>query len=66
MADVGTEVLDVGHPRPHRAHRRAEGVVHGLGGVALDVVDDLPPLLLVEGPALELDHLGQLGVVDPG
>src|SRR4029453_9250431 len=65
VADIGPEVLDVRHPRRHRAHRGAVGVVDLLGDEALDVVDDLAPFLLVERPPLELDHLGELGIVHP-
>src|SRR5512145_2435471 len=35
VTDVRTEVLHVGVPRRHRAHRRAVGVVHLLRRVAL-------------------------------
>src|SRR5688500_9001480 len=65
VADVRAEVLHVRHPGPDRAHRRAVRVVHLLRGVALDLEDQLAALLVVEGAALLLDHLGELRVVDP-
>src|SRR5215471_16195264 len=63
VADVGPEILDIGHPRRYRAHRSAEGVVDLLRGVALDVEHQVAALLLVEGAPLLLDHVGELGVV---
>src|SRR5215831_5436144 len=63
MADVRAEVLYVGLPGRHRAHRGAVQRVYLRGDVALDVVDDLAALGHVEGPALQLDHVGELGIV---
>src|SRR5215510_12254775 len=63
MADVRAEVLYVGLPGRHRAHRGAIQRVYLRGDVALDVVDDLAALGHVEGPALQLDHVGELGIV---
>src|SRR5262245_15739900 len=60
--DVGREVLDVGLPGREHLGRRADVEVVGLlRAQALDVPDDLAPLLLVERPALELEHVGELG-----
>src|SRR4030095_1138842 len=64
VADVGAEVLHIGLPRRHRAHRGAEQDIGLLGHVALDVVDDVPSLGHVEGAALQLEHVGELGSVD--
>src|SRR5512132_6443 len=54
VADIGPEVLHIGFPGRHRAHRGAEQDIGLLGHVALDVVDDVPALGDVEGAALEL------------
>src|SRR4029077_19854200 len=64
--DVRAEFLHVGHPRRYHTPGGAAGIVDLLRAIALDIVDDLPPLLFAAGAPLELDHLGQLGVVDAG
>src|SRR5437773_1746890 len=64
MAYVGAEVLDVRLPGGDGAHRRPVEPQDVLGDVALDVVNDLAALGDVEGAALELDHVRELGIVD--
>src|SRR5262245_571872 len=64
MPDVRREVLHVGLPGRHGAHRRRVLVVDLLGPIALNVVDDLPPLADVECAPLQANHLGRLRVVD--
>jgi hypothetical protein len=57
-------VLDVRLPRRDDVHRAVHAEVAVLGRVPLDVVDDLPALGHVERAPLELDHLGELRIVD--
>src|SRR6266571_3110117 len=64
VTDVRREILDVGLPRGDRAGRRPIESPDLLRDMALDVVDDLATLGHVEGAALELDHVGELGIVD--
>src|SRR6267142_4645692 len=64
VAFVGAEVLDVRLPGGDGAHRGPVEPQDILGDVALDVVNDLAALGDVEGAALELDHVRELGIVD--
>src|SRR5947209_3034651 len=62
-AVVGRVVLDMrvpGREDPDRSVHAEQGLV---GEIALDVEHDLLSLGDVKGPALQLDHVGELGVI---
>src|SRR5882724_13674469 len=62
-AVVRHEVLDVGVPRRQDLDRAVHAEQRLVREVALDVEDDLLALGHVERPPLQLDHVGELGIV---
>src|SRR5689334_12862161 len=64
VAEIGSVVLEGAVPDGRIGLRDRGDVVHLLGQVALDLVNELAPLGDVERPALPDDHVGHDRIVD--